>query len=75
MDAVDVLDEEVEQLSHPNVVDNDLIDDVDDYINEDAIDDDVDVNEPFINMYYEPDLDTYVELDEEEDEWYLIVEE
>ena len=72
MAAVDVFDEEVD---HPNVVDYDLIDDVDDYISEDAIDDDVDVNEPFMNMYFEPDSDIDVELDEEEDhEWYLIVE-
>ena len=63
MAAVNVLDEEVEQVDHPNVVDDDLIDDVDDYISKDAID----VNEPFINMYFEPDHDTDVELDEEED--------
>ena len=49
------------------MVDYDLIDDVDDYIREDAIDDDVDVNEPFMNMYSEPDPNTNVELDEEED--------
>ena len=69
MVAVDVFDEKFEEVDHPNVVDYDLIDDVDDYISEDAIDDDddVDVNEPFMNMYYEPDPDTNVELDEEED--------
>ena len=66
MAAVDVFDEEVEEVNHPNVVDYDLIDDVHDYISEYAIDDDVDVNEPFMNMYSEPDLDTNVELDEEE---------
>ena len=66
MAAVNVFDEEVEEVYHPNVVDYDLIDDVDDYISEDAIDDDVDVNEPFMNMYFEPDPDTDVELDEEE---------
>ena len=73
--AVDVFDEEIEEVDNPNVVDDDLIDDVDDYISKDSIDDDVDVNDPFINMYSEPDPDTDVELDEEEDEWYLIVEE
>ena len=67
MAAVDVFNEEVEEVDHPNVVDYDLIDDVDDYISEDSIDDDVDVNEPFMNMYSEPDPDTDVELDEEED--------
>ena len=61
--AVDVFDEEVEEVDHPNLVDYDLIDDVDDYIIEDAID----LNEPFMNMYSEPNLDTNVELDEEED--------
>ena len=65
--VVDVLDEEVEEVDHPNLVDYDLIDDVDHYISEDSIDDDVDVNDPFINMYSEPDPDTDVELDEEED--------
>ena len=66
MAAVNVFDEEVEDVDHPNLVDCDLIDDIDDYISEYAIDDDVDVNEPFINMYSEPDPDTDVELDEEE---------
>ena len=42
MAAFDVFDEEVEEVDHPNRVDYDLIDDVDDYISEDAIDDDVD---------------------------------
>ena len=68
MAAVDVFNEEVEEVDHPNVVDDDLIDEVDDYISKDAIDDDVDVNETFINMYFEPNLDTDVKLDEEEDE-------
>ena len=67
MAAVDVFDEEVEEVDNPNVVDDDLIDDVDDYISKYAIDDDVDVNEPFLNMYFEPNPDTNVELDEEED--------
>ena len=48
-------------------MDYDLIDDVYDCISEDSIDDDLDVNEPFMNMYSEPDPDTDVELDEEED--------
>ena len=69
-----MFDEEVEEVDHPNLVDYDLIDDVDDYISEDAIDDDIDVNESFMNMYYKPDPHTDVELDEEEDEQYLIVE-
>ena len=67
MATVDVFDEEVEEVDHPNVVDYDLIDDVDGYISEDAIDDDVDVNETFMNMHSEPDPNTNVELDEEED--------
>ena len=67
MVAVDVFDEEVEEVDHPNLVDYDLIDDVDDYISKDAIDDDVDMNEPFMNMYSELDPDIDVELDEEED--------
>jgi hypothetical protein len=32
------------------------------------------MNEPFTNIDSEPDLDTYVELDEEEDDRYLIVD-
>ena len=75
MATIDVLDEEVEEVDHPNVVDDDLIDDVDDYISKDVIDDVVDVNNPFINMCSELDPDTNVELDEEEDEWYLTIEE
>ena len=65
--AIDVFDEDVEEADRPNVVDYDLIDDVDDYISKDAIDDDVDVNETFMNMYSNPNHDTDVELDEEED--------
>ena len=60
--AVNVFDEEFEEVNHPNIVDYDFIDDVDEYITEDGID----LNEPFMNMYSEPDLDTNVELDEEE---------
>ena len=65
MAAVDGFDQEAEEVDHPNIVDYDLIDDVDDYISEDSIDDDVDVNEPFMNMYSKPDHDIDVELDEE----------
>ena len=39
---------------------------------ENDIDDDVDRNEPFTNINSEPDPNTNVELDEEEDDWYLI---
>ena len=72
--VVDVSDEEVEEVDHPNVGDNDLIDDIDNYSSENDIDDDVDMNEPFTNIDSKLDLDTYVEMDEEEDDWYLIVE-
>ena len=75
MVVFDVFDEEVEEVDHPNLVDYDLIDDVDGFFSEASIDDDVDVNEPFMNMYSETDPDTDVELDEEEYECYLIVEE
>ena len=68
MVVVDVFDEEFEDFDYPNVVYYDLNDDVDDYISKDAIDDDVDVNEPFMSMYSEPDPDIDVELYEEEDE-------
>ena len=68
MATVDVLDEEIEEVDHPNVVDDDFIDDVDNYIKEDSIDDDIDVNKPFINMYSEPNPNKNVELDEEEAE-------
>jgi hypothetical protein len=63
--VVDVSDEEVD---HPNVGDDDLIDDIDNYSSENDIDDDVDRNEPFTNIDSEPDPDTDVELDEEEDD-------
>jgi hypothetical protein len=66
--VVDVSDKEDEEVDHPNVVDDDLIDDIDNYISENDVDDDVDMNEPFTNIDYEPDPDTDVELDEEEDE-------
>ena len=62
-----MLDEEVEEVDNPNVVDDDNIYNVNEYISEYSIDDNVDVNEPFINMYSELDPDTDVELDEEED--------
>ena len=64
----DVLDEEFEEVDHPNVGDDDLIDDIDNYSSENDADDDVDRNEPFTNINYEPDPDTDVELEEEEDD-------
>jgi hypothetical protein len=66
--VVDVSDEEVEEVDHPNVGDDDLIDDIDNYSSENDVDDDVDRNEPFTNIDSEPDPDTDVELDEEEDD-------
>jgi hypothetical protein len=69
--VVDVSNEEVD---HPNVGDDYLIDDIDNYTRENDIDDDVDMNEPFTNIDSELDPDTDVELDEEEDDRYLIVE-
>jgi hypothetical protein len=66
--VVDVSDEEVEEFDHPNVGDDDLIDDIDNYSSENDVDDDVDRNEPFTNINSEPNPDTDVELDEEEDD-------
>jgi hypothetical protein len=63
--VVNVLDEEVDD---PNVGDDDVIDDIDNYISENGVDDDVDMNEPLTNIDYEPDPNTDVELDEEEDD-------
>jgi hypothetical protein len=63
--VVDVSDEE---FDHPNVGDDDLIDDIDNYSSENDVDDDVDRNEPFTNIDSEPDPDIDVELDEEEDD-------
>ena len=51
-----------------NVGDDDLIDDIDNYISKNDIDDDVEMNEPFINIDFEPDPDIDVEVDEEEDD-------
>jgi hypothetical protein len=65
--VVDVSNEEVEEVDHPNVGDNDLIDDIDNCSRKHDVDDDVDRNEPFTNIDYEPDPDTDVKLDEEED--------
>ena len=64
--VVDVSDEEFEEVDHPNVGDDDLIDDIYNYSRENDIDDDVDRNEPFTNINSEPDPDIDVELDEEE---------
>ena len=68
MAVVDVSDEEVEDVDHPNVGDDDLIDDVDNYISKNDVDDDVDMNEPFTNINSEPYPNIDVELDEEEDD-------
>jgi hypothetical protein len=64
--VVDVSEEEVEEVDHPNVGDDNLNDDIDNYSRENDVDDDVDRNEPFTNIDYEPDPDTDAELDEEE---------
>jgi hypothetical protein len=48
--VVDVSNEEVEEVDHPNVGDDDLIDDIDNYISENDVDDDVYMNEPFTKM-------------------------
>lgn len=73
--VVDVSDEEAKEVYHPIGKDNDLIDDIDDYISKNDIDDDVDMNETFTNIYSKLDHDTNVELNGEElDECYLIVE-
>ena len=66
--VVDVSDEEVEEFDYPNVGDDDLIDDIDNYISENGVDDDVDMKEPFTNIDSKPDPDTDVELDKEEDD-------
>jgi len=66
--VVDVSNEEVEEVDHPNVGDDDLIDNIDNYSSKNDVDDDVDRNEPFTNIDSEPDLDIDVELDEEEDD-------
>ena len=63
-----MLDEEAEELDHPNVADDDLSDDLDDYISENDMHDDGDMNEPFGNIYSKPDPPTDVEFDEEKDE-------
>ena len=66
--VVDVSDKEVEEFYHPNVGDDDLIDDIDNYSSENDVDDDVDRNEPFTNIDSELYPDTNVEMDEEEDD-------
>ena len=66
--VVDVSDEEFEEVDHPNVGDDDLIDHIDNYISENDVDDDVDRNAPFTNIDSEPNPDIDVELDEEEDD-------
>jgi hypothetical protein len=66
--VVNVSDEEVEEVDHPNIGYDDLIDDIDNYSSENDVDDDVDRNKPFTNINSELDPDTDVELDEEEDD-------
>ena len=66
--VVDVSDEEFEEVDHPNVGDDDLIDDIDNYSSGNDVDDDVDRNEPFTNINSKLDPDIDVELDEEEDD-------
>jgi hypothetical protein len=66
--VVNVSDEEFEEVDHPNVGDDDLIDDIDNYSRKNDVDDDVDRNKPFTNINSELDPDTYIELDEEEDD-------
>ena len=58
-------DEEDEEVDHPNVADDDIIDDIRDYISENDIDDYVNMNDSLNNSDYEQDNDTNVELDEE----------
>jgi hypothetical protein len=66
--VVDVSDEEFEEVDHRNVGDGDLIDDINHYISENDDDDVVDMNKPFTNIDSKPDPDTYVELDEKQDD-------
>jgi hypothetical protein len=66
--VVDVSDEEAEEVDHPNVADDDCIDDIEYYISKNDVDDDVYMNEPLTNIDSKPNPDTDVELDEEEDE-------
>ena len=66
--VVDVSDEEFGEVDHPNVGEDDLIDDIDNYISKNNVVDDVDRNELFTNIDSELDPDTDVEMDEEEDD-------
>ena len=66
--VVDVLDEEVEEVDHPNVGDDGLIDDNDNYSSKNYVDDNVDRNDPFTNIDSEPNHNIDVELDKEEDD-------
>jgi len=63
--VVDVSDEEVEEVDHPNIGDNCPIDNIDNHSSENDVDDDVYRNETFTNIDFELDPDTDVELDEE----------
>jgi hypothetical protein len=64
--VVNVSYEEVDEVYHLNVEEDDVIDDINNYISENGIDDDVDMNETLTNIDSEPDPDTDVEMDEEE---------
>ena len=46
--VVDVLDEEFEEVDHPNVGDDDLIDDIDNYSSKNDVDDDEVENENYL---------------------------
>jgi hypothetical protein len=52
----DVSDGEFEEVDHPNVGDDDLINDIDNYSSENDIDDDVDRNDPFTNIMLSPNV-------------------
>ena len=67
--AADVSDEKVEEVNHPNVLDNVLINDIDDDIIENYVDGDGNMHNPFNNFDSETYQDSNVDLDaEEEDE-------
>ena len=70
--VVDVSDKEVKEVNHPNVGDDDLIDDINNYSRKNDVDYGVDRNDPFTNIDSELDSDIDVEPDEEENDQYLI---
>ena len=61
--ATNVSNEESEEVDHTNVAKNVLINDIDDDIIKKDVDDDGDMNDTFKNIDYEPEYDTYVDLD------------